>query len=54
MLQHNIGRIKIENDMDMVTEEDPGCIKADVHIPSAFSEKETEPEVSLVLDLFAS
>ena len=40
--------------MDMVTEEDPGCIRADVHIPLAFSKKESEPEVSLVLDLFAS
>jgi len=49
ILQHNIDRIKVENDMGMVMEEDPVCMRSnDVYIPSAYCERESEPEVSLV------
>jgi len=38
--------------MGMVTEEDPVCMRTnDIYIPSAYCERESEPEVSLVLDL---
>jgi len=41
--------------MDMVTEEDPVCMRTnDIYIPSAYCERESEPEVSLVLDLVES
>jgi hypothetical protein len=49
ILQHNIDRIKVENYMGMVTEEDPVCVRTnDVYIPSAYCGRESEPEVSLV------
>jgi len=35
--------------MGMVMEEDPVCMRSnDVYIPSAYCERESEPEVSLV------
>ena len=41
--------------MGMVTEEDPVCMRTnDIYLPSAYCERESEPEVSLVLDLVES
>lgn len=47
-MQENIDAIKIENDMDSLTEEDPiGIETKEVYVPSAFCVREAEPEVSL-------
>jgi hypothetical protein len=49
MLQQNMDTIKVENDVDGMSEEDCVGVKTEeVYIPSAFSVKKTEPEVSLV------
>jgi len=45
-LQKNIDAIKVENDMDSLTEEDPiGIETKEVHVLSAFCVKQAEPEV---------
>jgi hypothetical protein len=45
----NMDTIKVENDVDVMSEEDcVGMKTEEVYIPSAFSVKKTEPEVSLV------
>ena len=56
ILQQNVGRIKVEDETGMVSEEDPRCIDNDDTdiIPSAFSVQETVPEVSLIFYLFTS
>jgi hypothetical protein len=49
ILQHNMDQIKVENDVDSLSEEDSSGMKTDdVYMSSAFSIKEAEPEVSLV------
>jgi hypothetical protein len=49
MSQQNMDTIKIENDVDVTSEEDcVGMKTEEVYIPSAFSVKKTEPQVSLV------
>ena len=53
ILQQNTDIIKVENDMDIVTEEDSIGIKFDeVYIPSAFCVEKAEPEVSLFCGCF--
>jgi hypothetical protein len=54
MLQQNINTIKVENDMDFGTEEDPVRTHNVVYIPSAFSVRETESEVSLLVFFFVA
>jgi len=50
-LQENIGAIKVENDMDSLTEEDAiGIETKEVYVPSTFCVKKAEPEVSLFCD----
>jgi len=50
-LQENIDAIKVENDVDSLTEEDPiGIETKEVHVLSAFCVKKAEPEVSLFYD----
>jgi hypothetical protein len=45
--------MKAENDVDVPSEEDSTGIKTDeVYIPSAFSIKNAEPEVTLVFSYF--
>ena len=47
-MQQNTDTIKVENDMDIVTDEDSIGIKFDeVYVPSAFCGEEGETEVSL-------
>jgi hypothetical protein len=46
ILQRNIGTIKVENGMDIETEEDPVRRSNVVYVPSAFCVAETAPEVS--------
>jgi hypothetical protein len=49
MLQQNMDTIKVENDVDVMSEEDSIGVKTEeVYIPSAFTVKKTEPGVSLV------
>jgi uncharacterized membrane protein len=56
ILQHNVNKmniIKVENDVDVLSEEDYIGMKTDgIYIPSSFSIEKVEPEVSLVLKLF--
>jgi hypothetical protein len=48
ILQQNTDTIKVENDMDIVTDEDSFGIKFDeVYLPSAFSVEKAESEVRL-------
>jgi hypothetical protein len=50
-LQENIDAIKVENDLDSLTEEDPvGIETKEVHVLSAFRVKKAEPEMSLFYD----
>jgi hypothetical protein len=47
-LQENIDAIKVENDMDSLTKEDPISIETkEVHVLSAYCVKKAEPEGSL-------
>jgi hypothetical protein len=49
-LQQNVDRIKEENDMDVLSEEDSIGVKRDeVYIPSAFPTKSVEPKASLII-----
>jgi hypothetical protein len=49
ILQQNVDRIKVENDVDVVSGEDSiGVETEEFYVPSAFSVKKSEPEVSLV------
>jgi hypothetical protein len=51
MLQESMDKIKVENDMDFVTDGDSIVIKTDEEdIPSSFSGKKAEPEVNLFVD----
>jgi hypothetical protein len=48
MSQQNMDTIKVEKDMDVTSEEDSVGVKTEeVYIPSAYSAKKTDPEVSL-------
>jgi hypothetical protein len=50
-LQEDIDAIRVENEMDSLTEEDPIGIKTkEVYVPSAFCVKKAEPETSLFCD----
>jgi hypothetical protein len=50
ILQQDVDRIKVENDVDVPSEEDSSGVKTDeVYSPSTFSIKMAEPQVSLVL-----
>jgi hypothetical protein len=52
-LQQDIDRIKVENDVGIVTEEDSVDLKSDeVYTPSAFCVEKAESEVSLFCDGF--
>jgi hypothetical protein len=42
----------VTNNVDILNEEDSVGVKTDVHIPSTFSVKMEEPEVSLVFRSF--
>jgi hypothetical protein len=49
MSQQNMDTIKVENDVDVTSEEDcVGMKTEEVYIPSSFSVKKTVPEVSIV------
>jgi hypothetical protein len=49
ILQQNIDMIKVENEVDVLSEEDSIGMKTDeVYIPSAVSIKKDEPNVSFV------
>jgi cytoskeletal protein RodZ len=53
ILQHNVDRIKVENETDTVSEEDPRCVDSnDTDTPSALSVQETVPEVSWIFFIF--
>jgi hypothetical protein len=50
ILQQNIDEIKVENDVDILSEEDSSSVKTDeIHISSSFSIKKAESEVSHVV-----
>jgi hypothetical protein len=54
MLQQNIDAMKVESDIDAVSEVDPTGMNTDeVYVPSEFSIIKGESEVSLVLRLFS-
>lgn len=51
ILQENIDAVKVENDMDSLTEEDSiGIETKEVYFRSSFCVKKAEPEVSLFWD----
>jgi hypothetical protein len=50
ILQQNISAVKVENDIDVRSAEDPPDMKSDeAYIPSTFSIQKVEPEVSHIL-----
>jgi hypothetical protein len=50
ILQQNISAVKVENDIDVRSAEEPIDMKTDeAYIPSTFSIQKAEPEVSHVL-----
>jgi hypothetical protein len=49
ILQQNLDTVKVENDVDVKSEEDLNDMKADeIYISSSFAIKKAESEVSLV------